>query len=203
MQIQKNSIMEMTDFQNMWTQHTKSISKNTQINKQILKNLLVTKTERKINWIKAQAIFNLILPLILLSTVLIPRINLRTDSGFIIGSILFGVVFTLTYIWAIKYFLRVAKIDFKNSITSTKKNIIQLEKYKFNITKLGYMLIPVAVIGMFMMMEFPFFSKSSLLPIALIIMVMIISIYITFKFSIVERFRTINREIIEIEKLEV
>jgi len=195
--------MEMTDFQNMWTQHSKSISENTQINKQILKNLLIAKTERKINWIKTQAIFNLILPLILISTILIPRINLRTDLGFIIGSILFGVVFTLTYTWAIKYFFRIVKIDFKNSITSTKKNIIQLEKYKFNITKFGYMLIPVAVIGMFMMMEFPFFSKNSLLPIALIIMVMIISIYITFKFSIIERFRTINREIIELEKLEV
>jgi len=108
-----------------------------------------------------------------------------------------------TYFWSIKYFLRVSKIDFKNSITSTKKDVIQLKKYKFNITKLGYLLMPFAVIGMFMMIEFPFFSKSSLLPIALIILVMIISIYITFKFSIIERFRTINREITEIEKLEV
>ena len=195
--------MEMTDFQNMWTQHSKDISENTRINKQILKNILISKTERKINWIKAKAIFNLILPIILLLTILIPRISLRADSGFIIGSILFGVVFIITYFWAVKYFLKVSRIDFKNSITSTKKNIIQLEKYKFKITKLGYMLIPFALIGMFMMLEFPFFTKSSFVPISLIIIVMIISIYITFKFSIIERFRTINREIIEIEKLEV
>jgi len=195
--------MEMTDFQNMWIQHSKDISENTQINKQVLRTILITKIERKINWIISKAIFNLILPIALLTTVLIPRISLRADSGFIIGSILFGVVFIITYVWAVKYFLRVLRLDFKSSITSTKKNIIQLEKYKFNISKLGYMLIPFGVIGMFMMIEIPFFSKSSLLPISLIILVMIISIYITFKFSIIERFKTINRDIIEIEKLEL
>ena len=193
----------MTDLQNMWTQHSKDISENTRINKQILRNILISKTERKINWIKSKAIFNLILPLILLTTILIPGIRLRVDLGFIIGGILFGIVFILGYFWSVQYFLKVSRIDFKNAMTSTKKDIIKLEKYKFKITKLGYMLIPFALIGMFMMLELPFFTISSLVPISLIIIVMIISIYITFKFSIIERFRTINREISEIEKLEV
>ena len=195
--------MEMTELQNMWTQHNKNISENTRINKQILKTILITKTERKMNWMKAKAIVDLILPLVLLTTIFIPRVSIRVDSSFIIGALLFGIVFILGYYWAVQYFLRVMRVDFKKTITSTKKDVVELEKYKFKITKLGYMLIPFAIIGMFMMLELPFFTKSSLVPISLVITVMIVSIYITFKFSIIERFRTINREIIEIEKLEV
>jgi len=195
--------MEITDLQNMWTQHNKDISENTRINKQLLKNILTSKTERKINWIKVKAIFNLILPIILLTTILIPKLRLRFDSDFIIGGLLFGIVFIIGYFWSVQYFLKVSRIDLKNAITSTKKDIIELERYKFKITKLGYMLIPFALIGIFMMLELPFFTKSSLIPISLIIIVMIVSIYITFKFSIFEYFKKINREIVEIEKLEL
>jgi len=195
--------MEITDLQNMWTQHNKDISENTRINKQLLKNILTSKTERKINWIKVKAIFNLILPIILLTTILIPKLRLRFDSDFIIGGLLFGIVFIIGYFWSVQYFLKVSRMDLKNAITSTKKDIIELERYKFKITKLGYMLIPFALIGIFMMLELPFFTKSSLIPISLIIIVMIVSIYITFKFSIFEYFKKINREIVEIEKLEL
>ncbi|MBI9065515.1 MAG: hypothetical protein JEZ14_26250 [Marinilabiliaceae bacterium] len=195
--------MEMTELQNMWTQHNKNISENTRINKQILKTILITKTERKMNWMKAKAIVNLILPLVLLATIFIPRVSIRVDSSFIFGALLFGIVFILGYYWSVQYFLRVMRVDLRKSITSTKKDVVELEKYEFKITKLGYMLIPFALIGMFMMLEFPFFTKSSFVPVSLIITVMIVSIYITFKFSIIERFRTINREIVEIEKLEI
>jgi len=199
---QKISIMEITDLQNMWVQHDKKLSENTQINKDILKNILILKTERKFNWIRVKAIFNLILPIVLLTTILIPQLSFRSDIDFLTGGLLFGIVFIVGYFWSVQYFFKVSRIDFKNTITSTKKDIIELEKYKFKITKLSYILIPFALIGMFMMAEIPLFSKNTLLPIFLIILVMVVSIYITFKFSIIEFFKGIKREIIEIEKLE-
>lgn len=195
--------MELADLQNMWIQHDKNLSENTQINKDILKNILIIKTEKKINWIRVKAIFNLILPIVLLSTILIPKVGFRTDSDFIIGMILFGIVFIISYIWAIQYFRKVSHIDFKNTITSTKKDIKELEKYKFKITKFGYILIPFALIGIFLMARVPIFSKDSLIPLLLIIVVMFVSIYVTFKFSIFEYYRKINDEIDKIQKLEL
>jgi len=152
---------------------------------------------------KAKAIVNLILPLVLLTTIFIPRVSIRADSSFIFGALLFGIVFILGYYWSVQYFLRVMRVDLRKSITRTKKDVVELEKYKFKITKLGYMLIPFALIGMFMMLELRIFTKCSLVPVSLVITVMIVSIYVTFKFSIIERFRAINRDIAEIEKLEI
>jgi len=195
--------MELADLQNMWTQYDKKLTKNTRINKEVLKNILVEKPERKINWIKVKAIFNLVLPIILIPTVLIPQVSFRTDLDFIIGSGLFGIVSIVIYFWSWQYFLKILRIDFKNTITSTRKDIKELEKYKLKMTKFVYMMMPFGISGIFLMAEIPFFSMDSLLPIFLIISVMIISIYITFKFSIIEYYRKLNREIVEIEKLEM
>ena len=53
-----------------------------------------------------------------------------------------------------------------------------------------------------MIANIPILSKHSFLPISLIISVFIISIYVTFKYSIFERFKKLNMEIDEIEQLE-
>lgn len=195
--------MELADLQNTWIKHDKKLVESININKTIFKNILTERTQRKMKWVMAKAVFNLVLPIILLITILIPNVVYRNDINFIIGGILFGIVFIVSYIWAVQYFMKVSRIDFKNTITAAKKDLIELEKYKFKITKLGYLFIPFGIIGILMMLEIPLFSKNTLLPIFLIIITMAISIYITFKFSIIEYFKKINQEILEIEKLEI
>ncbi|HKL71016.1 MAG TPA: hypothetical protein VJ855_00050, partial [Marinilabiliaceae bacterium] len=78
----------------------------------------------------------------------------------------------------------------------------QIEKYKIKLNKLGYILMPFGIIGIFLMGNFPLFSESSILPISLIIIVMVVSIFYTFKYSISEQFKKLNMEIEEIENLE-
>lgn len=194
--------MELADIQNIWKEHDKILMKNIRINKEIFKNILTERAEKKIRWMKAKTIFSLILPLILLVIILIPNIVYRNDTNFVIGGILFGTVFIISYIWSVQYFIKLSQIDFKNTITSTTKDLAELRKLKYRNTKLGYIFIPFALIGTFMMFEIPLFSKNSLLPILLIFATMIVSIYINFKFSINESFKRINQEITEIEKLE-
>ena len=194
--------MELADIQNTWKEHDKMLMENIRINKEIFKNILIGRAENKIRWMKVKSIFSLIVPPIFLLIFFISNLSYRPDTNFIIGGILFGTVFITSYIWTVQYFIRLSQIDFKNTITTTTKNLTELRKYKFRNTKLGYMFIPFAMIGIFMVFEIPIFSKNSLLPISLIIVTMIVSIYINFKFSINETFKRINQEIIEIEKLE-
>ena len=194
--------MELADIQNTWKEHDKMLMENIRINKEIFKNILIGRAENKIRWMKVKSIFSLIVPPIFLLIFFISNLSYRPDTNFIIGGILFGTVFITSYIWTVQYFIRLSQIDFKNTITTTTKNLNELRKYKFRNTKLGYMFIPFAMIGIFMVFEIPIFSKNSLLPISLIIVTMIVSIYINFKFSINETFKKINQEIIEIEKLE-
>jgi hypothetical protein len=194
--------MELTELQNIWQQYDKKISENTRLNKEILKRILKSKPEKRVTRIKLNAAFNLILPFILILGIMVPRVEFRNETSFYVGFLLFVPFALLTYYWAIKYYLMINKIDFNDSITSIKRNIKEVEKYKIKMTKFGYIFSPFAMTGVFLIANIPILSKQSFLPISLIISVFIISIYITFKYSIFERFKTINREIEEIEQLE-
>ncbi|MCX6320649.1 MAG: hypothetical protein NTX93_02440 [Bacteroidia bacterium] len=194
--------MELIELQNIWQQYDKKLSENTRLNKEILRIILKSKPQKRVTWIKLKAGFNLILPIVLVLGILVPGVEFRNEPDFYIGTILFGTFFLITYYWAVRYYLLVSKIDFTNSITLIKKNIRQIEKYKIKITKFGYIFMPLAMIGIFLIAEIPILSKDSFLPISLIILVFIVSIYYTFKYSISERFRKLSLEIDEIVQLE-
>jgi glucan phosphoethanolaminetransferase (alkaline phosphatase superfamily) len=194
--------MELTELQNIWQQYDKKLSENTRLNKEVLKMMLKSKPEKKVNWIKLKAAFNLILPIVIILVIMVPRVEFRNETSFYVGFFLFGPFALLTYYWAIRYYLLINKIDFNNSISTTKKNIKEVEKYKFKMTKFGYLFSPFAMAGVFMIANIPILSKQSFLPISLIISVFIISIYVTFKYSIFEQFKKLNMEIDEIEQLE-
>jgi hypothetical protein len=195
--------MEFTDLQAMWLKQDKILSENTKINKEILKRILIAKPEKRINWEKIKASVNLTLPIALILLILVPNIHFRSTIDFYIGSFMFGTVFIFIYFWSVRYYLLISKIDFSNSITLIKRNIKLLEKYKIKIKRLGYILMPFGIIGVFIMGDFPFFSRVSILPISLMVLVMILSIYFTFKYSIFEQFRKLDKEIDELEKLEI
>jgi hypothetical protein len=194
--------MELIEFQDLWKRFDKNISDNTRINKTILREILIAKPEKRLGREKIIAGFNLILPVILVLLILLPNIEYRAAIDFYAGVFMFGIVFLLLYYWSVRYYLLIDKIDFSNSIILIKKNINQLEKYKIRLKKLGFILIPFGMMGIFLMGKFPVFSKSSILPISLIFLVMIISIYYTFKFSIFRQFRILNSELEEVERLE-
>jgi hypothetical protein len=194
--------MELIELQNIWQQYDKKLSESTRLNKEILKRMLKSEPEKRVTWIKLKAAFNLILPIALILGILVPRVEFRNEIDFYIGFVLFGTFSLITYYWAIRYYLLINKIDFVKSITEIKKDIKKTEKYKFKITKFGYIFLPFAMIGIFLIAEVPILSKDSFIPISLIILVFITSIYYTFKYSIFERFRKLNMEIEEIEQLE-
>lgn len=194
--------MELIELQALWQQYDKNILDSTKINKEVLKRILISKPEKRLNWEKIKAGSNLILPIVLVLFILVPNIKFRPSIDFYVGIFIFGMVFSVLYYWSVRYYMLIGRIDFSSSITLIKKNIKQLEKYKIKLKRFGFILMPFGLIGIFLLGEFPIFSKDSILPISLIILVMIISIYYTFKYSIFEQFRILNREIEEVEKLE-
>lgn len=194
--------MELVELQNMWQQYDKKLSENITLNKEILRKMLQSKPEKMLNWIKLKAAFNLILPIVIILFMMIPNVVFRNEINFYSGIFLFGSFGILTYYWAIRYYLFLNKIDFNKKVTLLKKDINQAEKYKIKVTKFSYILAPFGITGIFFIANIPILSRQSLLPLTLIILVFISSIYITFKYSIFERYAKINQEINEIENLE-
>ena len=195
--------MELDELQNIWLQYDRKITDNTHLNKEILKRMLMSKPEKRLNWIKIKAGFNVLSPAILILLIKVMDMKFSLTSNFYIGLSLFLILFIINYIWNIRYFLLIRKIDFSEAILSIKKQVIELEKYKIKTTKIRYMIMPFAILGIFfMLMQKPIFNTESIIMLVLIILVFISSIYYTFKYSIYEQYRKLNKEIIEIEELE-
>jgi uncharacterized membrane protein len=195
--------MELDELQNIWLQYDRKITDNTQLNKEILKRMLMSKPEKRLNWIKIKAGFNVLSPAILILLIKVMDMKFSLTSSFYIGLSLFLILFIINYIWNIRYFLLIRKIDFSGAILSIKKQIAELEKYKIKTTKIRYLIMPFAIIGIFfMLIQKPIFNTESIVMFVLIILVYISSIYYTFKYSISEQFRKLNKEIFEIEELE-
>lgn len=197
--------MELSELQNIWQEYDKKISQNTRLNKEILRLMLISKPERRFNWIKIRAGLNLIYPLVAVILIFVLNVQFVISVRFYIGLALFAAVCTVTYIWDIEYFKLIRKINFTMPVLTLKKKIAHLEKYKLKKTRMRYMLGPVAMAGFLMMiihnLSFSF-NFMSLLPLLLVILVFLSSMYITFKYSIYERFKKLNKYIDEIEQLE-
>jgi len=197
--------MEITELQNIWQEYDKKISENTRLNKEILRQLLLEKPQRRLNWIKIKAGLWIFSPALFVFLVMILNVQFSISTRFFIGLGLFLPVFIITYIWDIRYYIMIRGIDFSMPILSIKKVIAELEKNKIKTTKIRYLLMPLAMAGFILMIihkitfSFDFFS---ILPLLLIVLVFFSSMYVTFKYSIYERFKKLNKEIKEIELLE-
>ena len=197
--------MELAELQNIWQEYDKKISENTRLNKEILRLLLLSKPHKRLNWIKIKAGLNIFSPILFLMLVLVLDVQFNSTINFYIGLGIFLPVYAITYIWDIRYFKLIRAIDFSMPVLSIKKVIAELEKYKIKTTRLRYLLMPFAMIGFLLMIIHKItFSLNlvSIIPLLLIILVFISSMYFTFKYSIYERFRKLNKEIDDLEQLE-
>jgi len=197
--------MELLELQNIWQEYDKKLSENTRLNKEILKLMLLSKPKRRLNWIKIKAALTIISPVFFVPLILIQDIQFHITTRFYIGLGLLLPVVIISYIWDIRYFILIGKVDFSRPVLSIKKIIAELQKYKIKKTRFRYLLMPLAMAGILLMIIQKLtisFDFLSLLPLLLIILVFFSSMYITFRYSIFEQFKKLNKEIDEIEQLE-
>ncbi len=191
--------MELQDLENIWKHHTSKTAENISLNKEILKQMLMQKSKKRLRWITIKAGFNLVLPIIIL-LLFVPRFRYRPEVDYYASIVFFSLFCLLTYYWAVRYFILLRKVDLNNSLTAVKKEIINLERFKIKVTRFSFVLMPFAITSIFLIAEIKIFSKQ-LLPFSFLMLVLIISIFYTFKHYMSENYRTLI-EINEIEKLE-
>jgi hypothetical protein len=197
--------MELVELQNIWQEYDKKISENTRLNKEILRLMLLSKPQKRLNWIKIKAGLNIFSPILFVMLLLVLNVQFSLAINFYIGLGLFLPVYAITYIWDIRYFQLIRAIDFSKPILSIKKVIAELEKYKIKTTRLRYLLMPLAATGFLLMIIHKITIKLdfySILPLLLIVLVFFSSMYLTFKYSIYERYKKLNKDLDEIEQLE-
>ena len=195
--------MELDEFMTIWSQHEKKLVESTNINKGLLRKLLIQNAEKRIDWLKVRSLLSLILPLIGIIFIVIPRIQFTLKTDVIIGILLFGSLSVITYIWAIKLHFILEKLDLHESITTVSKQLRVVERYKLKITKNGLILAPFMMIGIFLSAGIPFFSAKMIPFYGLMLIVFLVSTYIQTKHGLVARLRKLEIDIEEISKLEL
>ena len=155
------------------------------------------------NWINIKAGFNV------LSSIILPLIfndyeSTVSDNDTILYRIKYFLIIYLTiYIWDVKYFLLIRKIDFSDSISVIKKSLAILEKYMIKKTRFRYTLMSFAIIGIFLMLfQKPVFNIETIIFFILVVLVFISALYYTLKYSVFERFKVLNKEMQEVENID-
>lgn len=138
----------------------------------------------------------LILPLPLFIFIVIPRIQFAFEFDFVFGFLLFASISMITYIWAIKLYLRIERLNPNGPITTARMQLKLVEKYKLKITRNGFILNPFMIVGVFLSAKMiPFY--------ALMVVVFLVSMYVRSKHGLLAQIRKIDRDIKEISKLEL
>ena len=195
--------MELEEFNTIWAQHEKMLVENTVLNKQVLRKLLTVNTGRRIDWLKFRSLVAVILPLPLYAIIVIPRIQFTFDLDVVIGFILFASISVITYIWAIKLYLQIERLNLNGPITTVSKQLKLVEKYKLKMTRNGYILAPLMIVGIFLSAGMPFLSAKMIPFYALMIVVFFISLYVRSKHGLMAQIRKIDKEVEEISELEL
>jgi hypothetical protein len=193
--------MELAELQNIWKEYDQRTTENIRLNKEILKKMIQSKTERKMNWLKFRAVLNVLYPIPLLIFVAYDIVY-RMDIKFYIGLVLFGLGVIITYSWAIKYYLLVDKIDFLKPVTIIKKDLSALQKFKLRITWIGIFLAPFMITGVLLIAGVSVFSVRMIPFDLLALLVMAVKGYLTYKHGILVQIKRIDSEIDEIIKIE-
>lgn len=192
--------MELQELENIWKRHSSKSVENINLNKEMLGKMLMQESRKRLKWITIKAGFDLILPIIIL-LVFVPKFKVRDEVEFYASILFFGIFCFLTYYWRFRYFIFIRKIDLNNPVTSVKKELYNLERYKVRITKLSFVLMPFAITSIFLIAGIPIFSKG-LLPFSFLMLFLLISIFYTFRHYMSENYKTLL-EINEIEELEM
>ena len=85
--------------------------------------MLLSKPQKRLNWIKIKAGLSIISPILFVTLLLVLDVQFQLTTSFYIGLGMFLPVYAITYIWDIRYFKLIRKIDFSMPVLSIKKEI--------------------------------------------------------------------------------
>ena len=201
--MQNKYAMELDELKTIWTQHEKVLVENTVLNKELLRKLLIVNATKRIDWLKIRLLTGVILPLPLFILIVVPRIQFTLEFEVIIGTIVFLSIFVISYIWSIKVYIQIERLNPNGPVTTVRKQLKLAEKYKLKFTRYGYYLAPFMIVGIFLSAGIPFYSSEMILFYALMVVSFLIGLYVRSKHGLLVQIRKIDSDIEEISKLEM
>jgi len=195
--------MELSDIKRIWSQHESMLLEHTRINRELLGKLLLTNAGKRVDWLKIKTLAGLIWPIPVIILIVIPRIEFTLEIDRVIGYVLFIPLYVISYIWAIRLYLLIDKLNFKDPLLAVSKQLRVVERYKLKIRRYSLMLAPPMIIGIFLSAGIPVFSLMMIPFYILMVISFLIGQFVRSKYGLIAQINRIDQEIEEIRELEV
>ena len=193
--------MEFTELQAMWQQYDARIAENTRINKEILKRMLRTKPERRMQWMRWWAIYGIVVLIPCACIALIPNTKFRNEWDFYTGLVLIVFMMIKTLYMLMQRYHIIKMINFTNPMIQIKKSIIQLEEYSAKMKKVNYVLMIIGMVGVCLMCKLPVLTKEFAI-VTIIVFTYYFSTTYYYSKKLKNRLYILNAELDELEELE-
>ena len=199
--------METTKLQEMWANYDKKISENTRLNKEILKQILVSKSERRFNKVILKVVIEIIVVIVMLVYFFVKHVSYQPTIVFSLSLTIFVAAIGIPIIGHIRYFLMLYRINFSESVLSLKKKINESERLKEKNRRHDRFMVLLILISLwFISQDFKdmilFHSKILSEPfffVSVIVSAIVVLVIKHFRDKTLDR---LNNEISEIEELE-
>jgi hypothetical protein len=120
----------------------------------------------------------------------------------VIGYLFFVPTYVIAYIWAIRLYLLIEKLNFKDPLLVVSRQLRLVERYKLRIKRFNLMLAPLMIIGIFLSAGMPVFSVRMIPFYVLCVISFLIGQYIRSRYGLVAQISRIDEEIAAISELE-
>jgi len=195
--------MEWSELQTLLQQYDARIAENTRINKEVLKRMLREKPEKKLKRMRGWAMYRIVTPIPIMCIALIPNTKFRNEWDSYLGLFLLVAMLAYMFYYSFRYFSLIRDIDFRNQVTKTKKQLIQLKGFTLKISKLEFLVGFVMLIGVYLIAQFAVrvYTKHFIVFCVFISFFMLVGQYVQFK-KFKSELNNFNAELDEIEQLE-
>jgi len=199
--------METKKLQEMWTDFDRKISENTRLNKEILKQILVSKSERRFSKVILKVVIEIIVVIIMLVYFYVKHVSFQPTIVFSIGLIIFIAAIGIPVTGHIRYLLMLYRINFSESVLSLKKKINESERIKEKNSRHDrFMVLLILISAWLISQDFKdmilHYSKILGEPLFIVSIIVSAIVVLTIKHYRDKTLDRLNNEISEIEELE-
>ena len=194
--------MEYKELESLWKRYDEKLDKLEKINKKLLKDSLLNKPQKKLNWMKFQSLYAVIITPVVLVVALHPHFKIENlDWKFILGCVLMLVFVLYLCIENFRIYLILKKINLSaDTIIHSLGKVLKIKKIADCHRKYVFLYYPIGFIGIILIgwNGFVFSLKTIIYLCIFFVITYIMNIWGARKYK--ERMSKLEKDIVELKE---
>lgn len=200
--------MELSDFQQQWDRLTHMVEERTEINRKVLRMMLVDKASKRILWFKIDSLRKSLLSFAFVVFAMF-YVPIKGGAFSYLGVAMLILLLGYFMFGEIRLMRLISRVQYNEPVVRIRRRLLNIRRVKLKTTIISYLLSPISLLALLLMIHndfsdvnLPKISGRDLLALIPIGLGFILSIYFSFGIGIRRRFRKLNQGLAELELLE-